>query len=239
MRPKLNFATAIAAIALFVSLSGSVYAATKIEGKTIRKGSIPGNRVQEQRLTGALVDESTLATVSSATAANEVARADTANRVDRAETADFAKSAKSATTAAIATRTTEVERADLADTASQASDAAELTGGVKSNDLLQRCQSGTVRAAIVVDPSQPTVTFQGTNCAGGIDVRRVIRNGQPQGGEYQVTLGGIEGTVATASAFGKGSEASIAGAGPVFVVKVYSANSGDLIPTERFMVAAF
>ena len=239
MRPKLNFATVIAAIALFVSLSGSVYAATKIDGKTIRKGSIPGNRVQEQRLTGALIDESTLATVSSASAANEVTRADTANRVDRAETADFAKSAKSATTAAIATRTAEVDLADLADTASQASDAAELTGGVKPNDLLRRCQSGAVRAAIVVDPRQATIAFQGNNCSGGIDVRRVVRNGVAQGGEYQVTLGGIEGTAATASAFAKGSAASIAGAGPVFVVKVYSGDSGNLIPAERFMVAAF
>src|SRR4051812_49069364 len=80
-------ATLIAAIALFVALGGSVYAAaTKIDGQTIKPNSLPGNRVvvgslpptrlqegsiQGTRLapgtvTGTEVDSSTLDTVPSA-----------------------------------------------------------------------------------------------------------------------------------------------------------------------------
>ncbi len=36
----------LSAIALFVALGGSVYAATRIDGRTIRKNSIPGNRLK-------------------------------------------------------------------------------------------------------------------------------------------------------------------------------------------------
>lgn len=50
----------VALIALFVALGGSVYAANKISGKTIKKGSEPGNRLKKDSVTGKQVKESTL-----------------------------------------------------------------------------------------------------------------------------------------------------------------------------------
>jgi hypothetical protein len=98
-------ALAIAAIALFVALGGSVYAAKKarIDGKAIRAKSIPGNRLQPRSiaanrlkpgvlqsvvstapLTGAEINELTLGQVPSAAHADS---ADTAQSAVDAQTA--------------------------------------------------------------------------------------------------------------------------------------------------------
>lgn len=98
-------ALAIAAIALFVALGGSVYAAkkAKVDGRTIRAKSIPGNRLQPRSiaanrlkpgvlrgvasavpLTGADINELTLGQVPSATHADS---ADTAQSAVDAQTA--------------------------------------------------------------------------------------------------------------------------------------------------------
>jgi hypothetical protein len=60
IRPRLSFANVVSVIALFIALGGSVYAATKINGKTIEKGSIPGNRLKPDKVTGKQVNESKL-----------------------------------------------------------------------------------------------------------------------------------------------------------------------------------
>jgi hypothetical protein len=102
--------TILAALALFVALSGSVYAAAKIDGTTIRpnslpgnrvvvgslppnrlqEGSIPGNRLAPGSVTGTQVDSSTLDTVPSAV------RAETADSAHNAATALRAESAGNA-----------------------------------------------------------------------------------------------------------------------------------------------
>jgi len=82
--PRPSPALALAAIALFATLGGSVYAAAKINGKTIRVKSLPGNRIKPGSLpanrlrpgalaaapvgpvTGAEVDERSLGQVPSA-----------------------------------------------------------------------------------------------------------------------------------------------------------------------------
>ncbi len=46
VRGRLTFANVIAFTALFVALGGSVYAASKIDGGDIKRGSIPGNRLE-------------------------------------------------------------------------------------------------------------------------------------------------------------------------------------------------
>jgi hypothetical protein len=56
-------ALVLATIALFVSLGGSVYAAAKLNGTAIKKGSEPGNRLKPDSVTGKQVNESTLGTV--------------------------------------------------------------------------------------------------------------------------------------------------------------------------------
>ncbi|HEX5610530.1 MAG TPA: hypothetical protein VFX45_10625 [Solirubrobacterales bacterium] len=226
----------IAAIAIFLSLGGSVYAAAKIDGKKIRKESIPGNRVQEQSLTGALINESSLAPVPSATTATEAARAEMATRAVRAELADFVERANSATTAGSAEDVAEAGHVDRTDFASQAPEANTLSGNVEPQDLVIRCQPGSVRGAAFIDPRPATPTAAGFNCLNRADI--VVR--RVKGGEYQVTFGGIENAPATASALGRGgSSASIAGRGPTYTVKIYSASSGDLLPIEPFLVAVF
>ena len=60
----------VSLIALFVALGGTVYAATgRINGRTIRVNSIPGNRLKPNTVTGKQVKESTLARVREARSA--------------------------------------------------------------------------------------------------------------------------------------------------------------------------
>jgi hypothetical protein len=67
-------AMVVAVIALFASLAGSVYAASKINGGNIKKSSIPGNRIKSDSVTGKQVKESTLGTVPDATNASNAAK---------------------------------------------------------------------------------------------------------------------------------------------------------------------
>jgi hypothetical protein len=67
LAPVTSFA--IGAVALAVALSGTAYAAGKINGKHIAKHSIAGNRLKPDSLTGAQIDESKLGTVPAAKAA--------------------------------------------------------------------------------------------------------------------------------------------------------------------------
>jgi hypothetical protein len=66
----------VALIALFVSLGGTVYAAHKISGKTIKRGSEPGNRLKKNSVTGKQVNESTLGQVREAKSADVAAALD-------------------------------------------------------------------------------------------------------------------------------------------------------------------
>lgn len=66
IRRHLTFSNAIALIALFVALGGSVYAASKLNGKQIKKSSVPGNRLKPDSVGGKQVNESKLGTVPSA-----------------------------------------------------------------------------------------------------------------------------------------------------------------------------
>jgi hypothetical protein len=55
-----SHATIVAYLALFVALGGSVYAATKINGRSIKPKSIPGSRLKPNSVTGRQIKESTL-----------------------------------------------------------------------------------------------------------------------------------------------------------------------------------
>ena len=65
---RLTFANVVALLALFMSLAGGVYAASKINGKHIKKGTIAGKSVKPDTLTGKQIDESKLGTVPDAAA---------------------------------------------------------------------------------------------------------------------------------------------------------------------------
>ena len=50
--PRLTYANVVATLALFLAVSGgAVWAASKINGKQIKKNSIPGNRIKQKSLT--------------------------------------------------------------------------------------------------------------------------------------------------------------------------------------------
>jgi hypothetical protein len=94
-----GLAFAVACLALMVALGGSVYAAAKIDGHSVRPGSLPGNRLERASvpgnrlkpgtlsggriepgsLTGKQVDASTLAKVPEAAHADSAGTARTAN----------------------------------------------------------------------------------------------------------------------------------------------------------------
>jgi hypothetical protein len=77
VRPSASFV--IATMALTVALGGTGYAATKINGSTIVKHSIAGNRLKSNTLTGAQIKESSLGTVPKAKSAKTATTAGTVN----------------------------------------------------------------------------------------------------------------------------------------------------------------
>jgi hypothetical protein len=60
IRKVLTFSNAIALIALFVALGGTVYAAGKISGSQIKPKSVPGNRIKPGTLTGTQIKAGSL-----------------------------------------------------------------------------------------------------------------------------------------------------------------------------------
>ena len=59
--PRLTYANVVATVALFLALTGgAVWAASKINGKQIKKNSIPGNRIKQKTLTNNQVKKKTL-----------------------------------------------------------------------------------------------------------------------------------------------------------------------------------
>jgi hypothetical protein len=100
LRRRVSSAHVMSAIALFVALGGTGYAAVKINGKNVRTGSLPGaalknrtitaGKIKRDSLSGNEIAESTLGIVPSAAAAN------TANTANSATTANTANSATTA-----------------------------------------------------------------------------------------------------------------------------------------------
>jgi hypothetical protein len=82
IRPRLNHATVVAYLALFVALGGSSFAAVMISGDNIQNKSIAGKKlenrtikrgkIRKNTLTGVEINESRLGRVPSATNANEL-----------------------------------------------------------------------------------------------------------------------------------------------------------------------
>jgi hypothetical protein len=80
VKRSLSFANVVAILALFLALGGTVYAAGKLNGKAIKRNSVPGNRMKSDSITGLQVNESSLGTVPSATnAANATNATNAAN----------------------------------------------------------------------------------------------------------------------------------------------------------------
>ena len=138
-------ALVIAVIALFAALGGTGVAATKyLSPKSVKKNSIPGDRLKSNTVTGKQVKESTLGKVPSA------ASADSATNATNATNATTATNATNATTAATATS---------AGTAQNA----EKVGGVTVKHFSLRVASDAA-AATVLQLAGVTVSLA---CPGG------------------------------------------------------------------------
>lgn len=141
-------ALVIAVIALFAALGGTGVAATKyLSPKSVKKNSIPGDRLKSNTVTGKQVKESTLGKVPSAASADS---ATTATNATNATTATNATNATNATTAATATS---------AGTAQNA----EKVGGVTVKHFSLRVASDAA-AATVLQLAGVTVSLA---CPGG------------------------------------------------------------------------
>jgi hypothetical protein len=60
IRPRLNHATVVAYLALFVALGGSSYAAVKINGDNIQNTSVAGKKLENRTITRAKIKKNTL-----------------------------------------------------------------------------------------------------------------------------------------------------------------------------------
>ncbi|HEX6665854.1 MAG TPA: hypothetical protein VF081_04605 [Solirubrobacterales bacterium] len=165
--PKLTFANAIALIALFASLGGTVYAAAKIDGKTIRKASIPADRFKPDSLTGAQIDEGTLDTVPRADRVSHVGSVPQAGFVPQVPEADEADVADSAVRAQTADRASFAPTASRADTAANAVNA-ETLGGQAPGAYVGDCEGrGAVKGYVLFDPQRAGAPkLSEFNCSG-------------------------------------------------------------------------
>ncbi|HEX5610529.1 MAG TPA: hypothetical protein VFX45_10620 [Solirubrobacterales bacterium] len=238
MRPKLTFANAIALIALFISLGGTVYAAAKINGKTIRKASIPADRFQPDALTGVQIAESSLETVPKADKVVEAAaaaRADSVPRVreaNEAQTAAFADRVPSARTAPAATHSRTADAAAFAQVA-------EKLGGRAPGAYLDDCGNGAVKGYVLFDPQAPgNHKVAEYNCAGG--VVQVQKNAGASA-SYNVTFTGATGAnMGITNAFGLHSLSGVDFANGIFRVFIdHSEGFGRDLSREPFSLIVF
>ena len=102
----------VACIALFVALGGTVYAAAKIDGRTIKVKSLPGNRIKPGSLPANRLKPGTIPTVAPQPGSISAAQIDTATmgQVPSAVHADNADSARDAETALNAVNAIDAER---------------------------------------------------------------------------------------------------------------------------------
>jgi hypothetical protein len=89
--PRPSPAMVVAILALFVAMGGTVYAASTISGKAVKKNSLPGNRIKKKTVTGNRLKNNTV----TGTQVDEA----TLGKVPSAATADTATTATTATTA--------------------------------------------------------------------------------------------------------------------------------------------
>jgi hypothetical protein len=86
-------ALVVALLALVMAMAGTGYAAISISGKSIKKRSVPANRVVPNTLGGRQIDETKLAPVPAALQALSADKAKTADSATSADSADSAQTA--------------------------------------------------------------------------------------------------------------------------------------------------
>ncbi len=229
-RSRFTSAHAISLVALFVALGGTVYAATKLDGRVIKKGSIPANRLKADSITGAQVNEGALDTVPSATTAAEATQAVEAGRATEAARAVEAARATEATEATQADSAARASRADQADNA--------LMLGNASPDKYQRaCSAGTIKgvARVVEEGANNPRLITAYNCSGlSIAVERQAV------GQYRVNFEGLDSLLsALVSDIAMSTEVDVAGlGGGAFLVTTATAGGGR-VDNDQFTLVVF
>jgi hypothetical protein len=233
-RLKINATQVVAWIALFVSLGGTVYAAAKISGKTIRPGSIPANRIKADSLGAAQIDEAGLETVPSASRAAEAARAAraaTAMRAAKADRAILALKAEEVKTADVAQEAESATTAKTADTAKSA----DRLDGARANEFVKACEGGAILAVVRVIPNgTPQPGVEGFNCGDPGNFGATV----PQPGQYRVSLGSEQCDQVFASTQGINS-AVVATPGATCLVEVFSTRTNAPLPDEPFTIVVY
>ncbi|HEX5610536.1 MAG TPA: hypothetical protein VFX45_10655 [Solirubrobacterales bacterium] len=241
--PKLTFANAIALIALFISLGGSVYAAGGFSGKEIRKGSIPANRLTPGSVGAEQIDETSLGQVPSAAQAGIAARAEQAERAESAGRALEAQRADRADRALRAEVAAKADHAPAAVTAIAAGDTQRLNGvPVTKFFPSHACNGGALKATARVAPRGVFplgAEIVGGSCAGTSPTVRV-----PRAGEYIVTFPRLTNGIPVASPTEPGTEVSasrVPGNPPTdeYRVVVYSARAPTGLRALPFVLAIF
>lgn len=236
-RPKITSAHVISLLALFVALSGTVYAASSISGKAIKRESIPANRLKADSLTGAQINEGLLGTVPSATKAGEAAKAAEATK---AASATKANEAVNATNAKNATHASNADSAVDAVNATNANNASAL-GGVAAAQFQRSCQAGAIRGMVRVNENNGAFNkVNQFNCAGGdVSVTR------KDTGQYEVNFVGLDNLLsAVVSDINHNVDVDVEGegAGKFLVSTMVSQaadNQGHFVDNAQFTVLVF
>jgi hypothetical protein len=150
--PKPSPALVVAMVALFVALGGTTIAAVAMVNgdKLIKKGTLSGNRLRKQTITGVQVNLRKL---------GKVPRAGLADRATTATSATSATNAANATNATNAANATNATNAANATNAGHATNADKLGGNLPSA-FVSNCNDGSVTAVgswyVSALPSDPT-----------------------------------------------------------------------------------
>jgi hypothetical protein len=197
--------TTISLIALFIALGGSVYAASGIDGKTVKPKSLPGNRVKPHSLpgnriknntiTGKQVKEAGLGEVPWASNAESAQSAASATNANHAGSADVATKATSATNA---NHAGSADVAAQATTADSAQNAAELEGhqagcpAGSTQPFAGACWETAARTAVGQPDAAQVCTEAGGQLPDALDLRSfALTSGTSidASGEWSSTVG--------------------------------------------------
>lgn len=138
----------VAIVALVMALGGTSYAAVTFSGKSIKKRSMPADRIVSNALTGTQINERRLGTVPMASVAKFADQAKNAGSADSARTAETAKSAETAKIA---------DTAKTANTATSADDAKALQGRTAGAFLANKVRLVTAQSAVTASGSSANV----------------------------------------------------------------------------------
>jgi hypothetical protein len=207
----------VALMALIVALGGTAYAVQRINGKLVKKGSLPADRIKRHSITGTQMNLKRLGKVPTAAAADSAGIAGTAN---------LAKNADNATKAFLAQKATNADSAGNANTIAGTNMArmfAKLSSGPATKTLLD---TGFVKIVAGCGGGNPSVTA--TSEADHQEAQfGMVNGGGPNAGSNSNWSSNATMDLAAGASNGAGNFAVAAPDGRVLTVN-YSFDSGSV-----------